>query len=91
MHRTTDYKQSAKYKLVVFFKEGKGNNPENSPKVFFSRRYLDKRGNEGLTALEKLAVSNYNGLYITAVIYDNQTHTELKKWVESNGQLEQRI
>jgi hypothetical protein len=81
----------AKYKLVVYFKDGQGANPLNKPKVFFSREYYDRKGEQGLTVLKNLVTGKFKGTYITALVYNNQTGTPLFKWIGREMEGEQTL
>lgn len=85
------FTKNAKFKLVVFFKEGKGRNGDNKPKVFFSREQHDKQGDMGERELMRLVTVKYTGNYRTALIYDNQTGALLHKWVFNGITEDKRI
>lgn len=63
----------AKYRLVIYFKEGKQNNTHNAPRVFYSYYTYDQQGERGKKQLEYLVKHKYKGLYTTALLYDNKT------------------
>lgn len=83
------FAQKAKYKLLVYFMAGSGNNGANKPKVFFSREKHDKHGDMGEKELIRLVNVKYTGKYRTALIYDNLTGALLHKWV-FNGVIEDK-
>lgn len=85
------FAKNAKFKLVVFFKEGTGRNNDNKPKVFFSRELHDKQGDTGERELMQLVTVKYTGNYRTALIYDNQTGALLHKWVFNGITEDKRI
>ena len=77
------YSKNAHYRLVIYFKEGVSNNQNNRPRVFYSYPKYDQKGDLGKTRLMRLVTAKYKGQYITALLYNNQTGTLLKKWVGS--------
>jgi len=81
--RVVAQREVARYKLVVFFKAGQGNNSDNRPRVFYSYFAYDRKGDLGKTHLKRLVTAKYKGMYITALLYNNQTRMLLEKWIGS--------
>ena len=81
IRKQQDYKPTAKYKLVVYFKNKTHLPPTKQHNTFFSCHHRDKKGEDGLKALKKLVTGRFRGTYLTALIYDNQTGALLHKWV----------
>lgn len=76
-------RKTAHYRLVIFFKEGKENNPNNRPRVFYSYPKYDHNGDFGKIRLLRLVTVKYKGKYITALLYNNLSGLLIKKWVGS--------
>ena len=76
-------KQTAHYRLVIYFKEGISKNKNNRPRVFYSYPKYDQRGDLGKTRLVRLVTVKYKGKYITALLYNNLSGQLIKKWVGS--------
>ncbi len=77
----------AQYRLVVFFKVGILKNAANRPRVFYSYKHLDMRGERGKIQLISLVTVKFKGQYITALLYDNIRGNLLLKWVGSEEAL----
>ena len=76
-------RQTAHYRLVIFFKEGLSNNQINRPRVFYSYPKYDQKGDFGKTRLIRLVTIKYKDKYITALLYNNLSGQLIKKWVGS--------
>jgi len=75
--------QTAKYKLWVAFKDG-------STRVYYSLTNYDRQRNDkSIHALIDRFINGapFSGKYKTAIIYDNQTNREIKRFDETGKEI----
>jgi hypothetical protein len=81
-------KSGSRYRLVLYIKEtfrsrfkmDRLHGPNKNMIVEYSIITLDKRGEQGLKRLAKRAESTYRGMFVSALIYDNQNGQLMAKW-----------